>query len=107
MDLSRTTYRIMNAAVLQSGSLVDGGSNGGLAGDDCRILEQSLGQVVDVSGINIQTRLSPYLLLFRLQKGLPPTTPNPNLPILDRMSNVPLFPLFSKDPPWQLFARHS
>lgn len=61
MDLSRTTYRIMNAAVLQSGSLVDGGSNGGLAGDDCRILEQSLGQVVDVSGINIQTRLSPYL----------------------------------------------
>ena len=45
------TYRIVNANVTQQGALVDGGSNGGLAGDDCRILEQSVGQKVDVSGI--------------------------------------------------------
>ena len=47
-----TTYRILNADVMQSGALVDGGSNGGLCGADCRILEKSIAQTVDVSGIS-------------------------------------------------------
>ncbi|MDJ0828176.1 MAG: reverse transcriptase domain-containing protein, partial [Rhodobacter sp.] len=45
------TYRVQQGQVSAPGALVDGGANGGLAGDDVRVLEESLGQVVDVSGI--------------------------------------------------------
>ena len=43
-------YRFNNAHVSQVGSLIDSGANGGLAGDDVRVLETSF-QKADVAGI--------------------------------------------------------
>ena len=45
------TYHVSNHEASKRGSLVDRGANGGLAGDDVRIV-QSSGRVVDVSGID-------------------------------------------------------
>jgi len=50
-DTSKVTYNIMNQMVKSRGALVDQGANGGIAGDDVRIIEKT-DRKVDLSGID-------------------------------------------------------
>jgi hypothetical protein len=50
------TYRIANGRRTQTfGSLVHSGANGGLAGNDVRVLEEDLTTRIDVTGVADQT----------------------------------------------------
>jgi hypothetical protein len=51
-NVHKVSYRVTNqdVAVTTSGALVDGGANGGMAGDDARILEETF-NTADVSGL--------------------------------------------------------
>jgi len=50
-DTSKVTYNVMNRTVKSRGALVDRGANGGIAGDDVRIVEKT-DRKVDLSGID-------------------------------------------------------
>ena len=52
-NMAQATYRISTVdTLIPKGALVDGGANGGMNGEDCRIIEYVEGAHVDVTGIN-------------------------------------------------------